>query len=42
MDQKAERNVFNQLVEVTCGEDAGQYVISVSPDLRADLDADIS
>ena len=26
MDQQAERTVFNQLVETTCDESAGQYV----------------
>jgi hypothetical protein len=25
MDQQAERTVFNQLVETTCDEGAGQY-----------------
>lgn len=29
MDQKAERNVHNQLVDVTCGKDAGQCVDSL-------------
>lgn len=34
MDQKAERNVHNQLVEVTCGEDAGQCVFPIISGIR--------
>jgi len=36
MDQRAERNVHNQLVEVTCGEDAGQYFL-ITPKLLTGL-----
>lgn len=36
MDQKAERNVHNQLVEVTCGTDAGQYFL-ITPKLLTGL-----
>jgi hypothetical protein len=32
MDQQAERTVFNQLVETTCDESAGQYVPHLGPD----------
>ena len=36
MDQKAERNVHNQLVEVTCSDDAGQYFL-ITPKLLTGL-----
>jgi len=36
MDQKAERNVHNQLVEVTCGTNAGQYFL-ITPKLLTGL-----
>jgi len=36
MDQRAERNVHNQLVEVTCATDAGQYFL-ITPKLLTGL-----
>ncbi|ORX40221.1 putative nucleus protein [Kockovaella imperatae] len=36
MDQKAERNVHNQLVEVTCNSDTGQYFL-ITPKLLTGL-----
>ncbi|GFZ45363.1 hypothetical protein JCM24511_03089 [Saitozyma sp. JCM 24511] len=36
LDQRAERNVHNQLVEVTCGSDAGQYFL-ITPKLLTGL-----
>ncbi len=35
MDQRAERNVHNQLVDVTCASDAGQWVLSFVFEFRA-------
>ena len=36
MDQRAERNVHDQLVNVTCGENAGQYFL-ITPKLLTGL-----
>lgn len=36
MDQRAERNVHGQLVNVTCGESAGQYFL-ITPKLLTGL-----
>ena len=36
MDQRAERNVHDQLVKVTCGENAGQYFL-ITPKLLTGL-----